>query len=346
MSDFDWDSAEPLQGINALQSQPKGGNSLMLDIASLMPVVPQGVVDWANGVQHRMAHPLEALSDVATQWKNMNPVEMASNVLPVGATAWHGSPHLFDKFKSEAIGTGEGAQAYGHGLYLAENPKVAQSYKETLSDNKVKINGQPINNAVPDELAAAVLVQSKGDKDAAIQYLKSNLQYAKGDSITKLNNAIESLNSGRELPVAETSGALYKTDIPDAHIDKMLDWDKPLSEQHPDVQAAIKSTPFYHQAKDYYARTGHDYNNPDIKTGQSLYQYMQAGAGDSIHDGMNAVEASNQLHKAGIPGIKYLDGSSRAAGDGTRNFVIFNPDDIRILERNGQPTGQVPWNTK
>jgi len=53
--------------------------------------------------------------------------------------------------------------------------------------------------------------------------------------------------------------------------------------------------------------------------------------------------ASKAMHQAGIPGIKYLDGSSRTDGEGTRNFVMFNPDDIRILERNGQPTGQVPW---
>ena len=41
-------------------------------------------------------------------------------------TAWHGSPHKFDKFDMSKIGTGEGAQAYGHGLYMAETPEVAQ----------------------------------------------------------------------------------------------------------------------------------------------------------------------------------------------------------------------------
>jgi hypothetical protein len=49
------------------------------------------------------------------------------------------------------------------------------------------------------------------------------------------------------------------------------------------------------------------------------------------------------LANEGIPGIKYLDGTSRTAGDGTRNFVMFNPEDIRILERNGVATGQQPW---
>ena len=42
-----------------------------------------------------------------------------------GAIVWHGSPHKFDKFDSSKIGTGEGAQAYGHGVYFAESPDVA-----------------------------------------------------------------------------------------------------------------------------------------------------------------------------------------------------------------------------
>ena len=36
-----------------------------------------------------------------------------------GFTAYHGSPHAFDQFDLSKIGTGEGAQAYGHGMYLA-----------------------------------------------------------------------------------------------------------------------------------------------------------------------------------------------------------------------------------
>mgnify|MGYP002624649948 CR=1 FL=1 len=45
---------------------------------------------------------------------------------------WHGSPHDFDKFSMDRIGTGEGAQAYGHGLYFAENDRVARDYARRL----------------------------------------------------------------------------------------------------------------------------------------------------------------------------------------------------------------------
>jgi hypothetical protein len=35
-----------------------------------------------------------------------------------GINAYHGSPHEFQRFSMDKIGTGEGAQAYGSGLYF------------------------------------------------------------------------------------------------------------------------------------------------------------------------------------------------------------------------------------
>lgn len=54
-----------------------------------------------------------------------------------GAIVYHGSPHKFDKFDSSKIGTGEGAQAYGHGLYLAEAPSVAKATRNSFQLRKV-----------------------------------------------------------------------------------------------------------------------------------------------------------------------------------------------------------------
>jgi hypothetical protein len=47
--------------------------------------------------------------------------------------AWHGSPHDFDRFDISKIGTGEGNQAYGHGLYFASSKDVAKYYRDTLA---------------------------------------------------------------------------------------------------------------------------------------------------------------------------------------------------------------------
>ena len=57
------------------------------------------------------------------------PAEAGEAILGSGPIrAYHGSPYDFDKFDMSKIGTGEGAQAYGHGLYFAENPEVAEQY--------------------------------------------------------------------------------------------------------------------------------------------------------------------------------------------------------------------------
>jgi hypothetical protein len=52
--------------------------------------------------------------------------------------AYHGTPHKFDRFDMSKIGTGDGGQAYGHGFYFAENPKIAEAYKKQLPDSDIK----------------------------------------------------------------------------------------------------------------------------------------------------------------------------------------------------------------
>jgi hypothetical protein len=58
---------------------------------------------------------------------------------------------------------------------------------------------------------------------------------------------------------------------------------------------------------------------------------------------MGLLDAFEIIKKQGIPGIRYLDGGSRSAGQGSSNFVAFDPEMIRILERNGKATGLQPW---
>ena len=48
-------------------------------------------------------------------------------------SAWHGSPHDFVEFLLSAIGTGEGAQAHGWGLYFAQNRRTSEEYKKRLA---------------------------------------------------------------------------------------------------------------------------------------------------------------------------------------------------------------------
>jgi len=67
-----------------------------------------------------------------------------------GFTAYHGSPHSFDAFDLGKIGTGEGAQAYGHGLYFAENEGVARGYRDRLA-GKIDLMA-PLGKGTPENL--------------------------------------------------------------------------------------------------------------------------------------------------------------------------------------------------
>lgn len=243
-----------------------------------------------------------------------------AGMAPVGATVWHGSPHKFDKFDMSKIGTGEGAQAYGHGLYMAETPEVAETYKLAGSKGEYKYAGRKIPNK-NERFRSAVhqLYQSGGDKEAA------------KIADASVSEIIDRIN----YKDIEPMGALYKVDIPDESIPRMLDWDKPLSEQAPEVQAALRKADFMDESVwPHY-------------TGRQLYEGEMNARGpykaNGFADNAAAPPVSELLKAQGIPGIRYLDGGSRTAGTGTSNFVLFDDQLPRILERNGQPTGLQPW---
>jgi len=224
-------------------------------------------------------------------------------------TVFHGSPHKFSKFDASKIGTGEGAQAYGHGLYFAESKDVAKSYENALSQKK--------NIAV-----------FRGDDG---YYVREGLGDTGKNLAGPFRTGSEAEQARKALP--QNQGSLYTVDLPDEQIAKMLDWDKPLSEQHPDVQAALANTKNKQlQSIVEYAST--PYSTPGLE-GETKTM------GEAIKLlGMNTspAKASALLNKAGIPGIRYLDQGSRGKG-GTSNFVVFPGEEskLRIMEVNGKP---------
>ena len=66
-------------------------------------------------------------------------------------SAWHGSPHDFDEFDLGAIGTGEGAQKHGWGLYFAKDRKVSKLYKEILSKEQGSNKSSLFKVEIPNE---------------------------------------------------------------------------------------------------------------------------------------------------------------------------------------------------
>jgi len=256
---------------------------------------------------------------------------------PVGMTVWHGSPHKFSKFDSSKIGTGEGAQAYGHGLYLAESKDVAGSYAVNLANRDMANQGRLNAHANAQRLA-----NLSGDPKYAADDLKFVLESQPDHPQKKLmTDTLQMLESGDYAKPLKTTGSLYKVDLPDEQIAKMLDWDKPLSQQPESVRKAVKQL---------VAKAQEDAANPNDLYGVLTWSDRTARHGSpriidqmdgaAINEMLRRVygnSASDEMRKLGIPGIRYLDGGSRGAGQGTSNFVVFpgNEELLKILERNG-----------
>jgi len=241
---------------------------------------------------------------------------------------YHGTPHRFEptpanplgEFEASKIGTGEGAQAYGHGVYLAESPEVAGQYKDLLGKN-IEVFGKPMyvnNKYVGTGLGTiedSLLLGAGGDVDEAIK--QARVDYQEGDTLRRV---LKNLDLAKENVSVKNSGSLYTADLPDEMIDRMLDWNKPLSEQ-PYVLKALDEAGYDEKFIDMFK----EYPAGEI--------YKSIAGGEGFED--FRPQASDELRKYGIPGIKYLDQGSRDKGKGTRNFVVFPGEEkkIKILKR-------------
>lgn len=275
--------------------------------------------------------------DIINQGLNisgMAPYGMAGHIV------YHGSPHKFNKFDMSKIGTGEGAQAYGHGIYTAEAPDVAKTYANTLGE-EVLVKGKPVykahNNTIAGDApignAARNALQGSNWDLAKAKSTMQDAYKTSGDGYFK--RAFDELSALSESDITRKTGAMYKVDIPDEAIPRMLDWDKPLSQQSPEVQAILRKADLIDESVwPHY-------------TGESLYQGEMNARGpykpNGFADNAAAPPISELLRTQGIPGIRYLDQGSRTAGEGTYNYVLFDDQLPRILEINGQPTGLLSW---
>jgi hypothetical protein len=241
--------------------------------------------------------------------------------------AYHGTPHTIrGQFDINKVGTGEGAQAYGHGMYFAENPAVARNYMEFegLPSLESKV---PLQRQTRDFLNEYVDPNSKPS-----DWLKGAKEDAKANNRLDVLAELNKLKS-KDIGHTPIGGNLYKVDIPDADIPLMLDWDKPLSKDAPQqlkdaLNGIIKEYP---DLKEPFMKAFRE-NKPGNHYYSLLNDYAKTG--DLVK---NQQFASSVLQKAGIPGIRYLDEGSRAKGKGTSNFVVFEPSKVEILEQNSKP---------
>jgi hypothetical protein len=269
---------------------------------------------------------------------------------PMQLITYHGTPHRFPsteknllgEFDASKIGTGEGAQSFGYGIYVAENPSVAKDYqlmeRNWFDTSKAKYKGKTIDSwyeqAQKDQERAFRTKNSALEKDAnaRLAYWENIMTHTHPQTVLKqftdpefgwddATKYAKSIDINKFVGIPET-GTLYKVDLPDDKIDKMLDWDKPMAQQSDAVKKAI----------------GLDKNpNASIKDMKG-YEFLVATGQKLGEPFTGSPLVSEYLRKKGIPGIKYFDAGSRDTSEGTRNFVVFPGEEksLRILERDGE----------
>ncbi len=254
--------------------------------------------------------------------------------------ASHGSPHLFNKFDFSKIGTGEGAQAYGHGGYFAQgfDSPVAQEYQKALRDQSAGS-------------IAEKFLTNWGDKEKAAQNLAQLIERKRPDFdanyLKPYEDALEMIRTGAPI---SSEGHLYNVELkwPDAAREAadplgehhLLDWDASYTNQPESIQDLLKST--YESV----------YGNRNATRQRLMEKFAAAGKQAPIREEMSPITgqqlydnlatqlgsreaATEYLASGGIPGIRYLDQGSRGAGTGSRNYVMFDDRIPNIVSRNG-----------
>jgi hypothetical protein len=251
---------------------------------------------------------------------------------------YHGTPHRFPETEANPlgeldaskIGTGEGAQAYGHGIYLAESPDVARTYSADRAYVGASMAGKPlpINYDDPAWLAQKTM-DELGDAVKAKAHLemvqRTASKHQPPETKAAVQGAIDMISAGK----VSNKGSLYKADLPDEMIDRMLDWDAPLDDWTANkLLSAVRKKGM--KASDYEDALGvSSAYQGQPESGSSIYRLLAADLGGEA-------KASQFLSDMGIPGIRYLDASSRGDTDvRTRNFVVFPGEEkkVKVLRR-------------
>jgi hypothetical protein len=245
------------------------------------------------------------------------------DAVPEGASVI--KEHPLGRFDMSKIGTGEGAQAYGRGLYFAQAEGVGKGYRDQLSEGLGTVDGESIGG-----WAAEILDNSKGDPSA----LRARINMAPDDfwvmnfeegiaAKDNLLGVVDRLESG--VSTWRPGGAMYEVNI-DVEPDELIDWNELIDEQPSKVLDKLEKSDWWEYAEEgIYDRAGARGDNP---TGADLIRWLE-------EDGKEY--AAEALKDLGIKGIRYADAFTRHKTPDKRsmNYVIFDDRLITIAKKYG-----------
>lgn len=284
--------------------------------------------NWAKTNEPPTEAALRAMKDPVFRAQMQVPPHPDADTAPVGSSAtqtpdgpfimtWHGSHAGFEAFQDSKIGTGEGAQVFSVGHYSTDLHGIADSYRE----QGIRMHGHSLD---PLGVAKETLEAYAGDMSAARAHLlnESLDETLEPDLRQKAKDAIGQLETA--------NGFIYRTKI-NRSPDDFIDWDRPLSGQIKPIQ-------------DFAKRLLGDHINLDRITGADLYRtYLSANKLDPrMKD--QARKFTDEALQDNIAGMKYLAaGGSGGKSGGAKNWVVYDPKDIEIVDRKSPGSVATPF---
>jgi len=188
----------------------------------------------------------EVLGDPLNFVPGLKGAAIAAPAAARGIRAYHGSPFSFDRFSKEQIGTGEGAQAYGYGLYFAEREETARNYRDSLTprnreyeDYLVSEYNRAVNNddyTRAEVVERAMLHETPSDFRDMAENPENSPEVRQ--AAAAFADEMEGFRGSDGKPV--NFGSMYEVRI-DANEDELLSYDTPLSQQPKKVQESVRA---------------------------------------------------------------------------------------------------------
>lgn len=160
-------------------------------------------------------------------------------------TAYHGSPYSFKKFSTQNIGTGEGVQAFGWGLYFTDLEDIARQYTKA-GEGAVFIDKTPLSKRArfqklpqDEKIEVEEILRDMANGDLTKNELFGMAAYRKGNFLTAFN-FIRDAKEVKFSPKATLyKVSLHKGKTPEQYT--WLEWDKPVNKYLLDKFANIIS---------------------------------------------------------------------------------------------------------
>lgn len=347
--------------VAALRVRPNKKRIEVNQIRSLYPKNTNGIIDWINNglatyvdkgrmvewvekqrnelLSKPQSNSVEVREQLASATKIVNSFE--NPTLPeeksLFRVVYHGSAASFDKFDHSFMGTGEGNQAYGWGSYVTEVDGIARSYAQNgvLYNPREDIKyvgdfGEYVGERIID-IARSYLIDGRYNLEKAKEYARNDMKHSMPETSRKGCEFL--LGTSEDDWVFNYRHHLYEVDIPDDNGYNYLPWNDMLTdEQLEGVRNAMRNSDIFNAyAKKYGRELANERLDNWTNVSEFKYAYNHLQNFVDVDKGADKI-ISQILSNAGFVGIKYpAEYMSGGRADKAKNYVIFNEDDLQIV---------------